>query len=106
MPLSCPQTPSMESSGERLDTQGGTSLQPVLFKKEPAPKAVRDITYLFCNDKDCSQTSQYSTTDCLWDCTAQNIAPAFTWTVPKPVTDSPHEEHFGQFPCCWIYCLS
>lgn len=33
-----------------------STLQPVLFKKEPAPKAVRDLTHLYCTDKDCSES--------------------------------------------------
>ena len=36
--------------------KGDASLQPIMFIKEPAPKAVRDLTHLYCNDKDCSQS--------------------------------------------------
>jgi hypothetical protein len=33
---------------------GNNTLQPVYFEKDPAPLSVRDLTHLYCTDKDCS----------------------------------------------------
>lgn len=49
VPQSCPQKPLLWNPVRKgWMLKHGTSLQPVLFKKEPALKAVRDVTHLYC----------------------------------------------------------
>ena len=73
--------------GKGWTLKDGTSLKPVMFRKEPAPISTAMIR---------TAVKVKSASVCLWDCTAQNIAPVITWTVPIPVIDSPHEEQLGQ----------
>ena len=35
-------------------------LQPVLFKKEPAPAEIRDLTHLLCTDGNCKDGTKYT----------------------------------------------